>query len=305
MDVLFPPRALVAFLLVALLSLCPARAQDSTAPDSTTAVSDAEPLLRITLADGSDLIGRVERETETALQFRTASGVRIDVPKDRIRARAVLEGRLVDGVYRRLDPNRTRLLFAPTARPLGSGEGYVSVYQVFVPFAAVGVGEHVSLAGGVSLLPFSSTQLIYAAPKISFARSRQTSFALGAFVGTTIGEATGEGFGGIVYGLGTFGESDAAVTAGGGVAFGDGEVFTEQPVFIAGGEYQLSGSVKLLSENYVFVGDGTTTVLSGGIRLFGDNLAASLGLFTSPEVIDDGGGFPFLPFVSFAYNFNQ
>ena len=88
-----------------------------------------------------------------------------------------------------------------------------------------------------------------------------------------------------------------------------------------GGEVQLSNSVKLLTENYLFpyeehtylydAGTGTyeerwetryEPVFSGGIRFFGQQLAADLALFTSPDLFGNGEGFPFIPWLGFAYN---
>ena len=76
---------------------------------------------------------------------------------------------------------------------------------------------------------------------------------------------------------------------------------------LVGGEHQLSNSTKLLSENYLYLGDEVTIIFSGGIRFFNDTLAADLGLFSSPDLIGaiGGGGFPFVPWLGFAYNFSN
>jgi hypothetical protein len=44
------------------------------------------------------------------------------------------------------DPNYSRLLFAPTGRPLKKGDGYFSDYEVLFPGLAVGLTDHVSQA---------------------------------------------------------------------------------------------------------------------------------------------------------------
>ena len=78
-------------------------------------------------------------------------------------------------------------------------------------------------------------------------------------------------------------------------AFSDEGVFTEQPVFVAGGEYQVSDHVKFLSENYVFMGEGSNVLFSGGIRFFGDNLAAGLSFISFSNLLSDAEGFPLFP----------
>ena len=86
---------------------------------------------------------------------------------------------------------------------------------------------------------------------------------------------SGEG-GGLLFGVGTFGRPERAVTVGLGVAFDDDT--RSDPVIMVGGELQLSNFVKLLSENYVVLGVEDAVVVSGGIRFFGDRLAADLAL---------------------------
>ena len=103
---------------------------------------------------------------------------------------------------------------------------------------------------------------------------------------------------GIVYGVGTYGSHDAALTAGLGWGFAEGEV-SNKPVLMLGGELRVSNSVKLLTENWF--PPGTDIFLySFGIRFFGESLAADLGFIGSSK---GWGGFPFIPWLGFAYNF--
>ncbi len=77
-------------------------------------------------------------------------------------------------------------------------------------------------------------------------------------------------------------------------------------VIMAGGELQLSNSIKLITENYVGFGDGSTGGIgSGGVRFFGDQIAVDLALFRPFGSGDDWAGFPFVPYVGFAYNFGR
>jgi hypothetical protein len=52
-----------------------------------------------------------------------------------------------------LDPNYSRLLFAPTGRPLRAGDGYFSDYELLFPGVAYGLTDNVTLAGGVAIVP--------------------------------------------------------------------------------------------------------------------------------------------------------
>lgn len=268
-------------------------------PEVDAQAAEEAPPVRVVLTDGSRHVGHIEREDDAEVVLRTLSGVTMTIPRAQIvRIEPAEVVRRGDAVLR-ADPNHTRLLFAPTARALQSGEGYVALYQIFLPFVAVGVSDAVALAGGLSLLPGVSEQLVYAAPKVTPYRRGDLAVAVGAFAATIT--ASEGGVGGIVYAVGTKGGPSAAVSFGAGFLFGGGD-FIETPILLLGGEYQVSNNVKLLSENYVIPAAENLAIVSGGIRFIGDRLAGDFGLFTSPEVITEGG-LPFFPWLSFAYNF--
>lgn len=265
---------------------------------------DTTQVVRIILVDGTVVVGQVLAEDATTVQFRTTSGVTLQIPAAQVRRREVLppEGQ---GRFGRLDPNRTRLLFASTARPLPSGKGYVGVYEVFFPFVGVGVADRLTLAGGMSLLPGASEQLFYLAPKLTVLQTPRTHVAAGVIAAGATGQ---RGLAGIFYGNGTFGSQEKAVTLGLGFAFLSEELeddndieVSDTPMLLFGGELQLSNSLKLLTENYVVPAIDEAALLSAGVRFFGDRLAADLGLFTSPAAWGDVD-FPFVPWVGFIYN---
>jgi hypothetical protein len=217
--------------------------------------SRSERLQRITLRDGSEIIGRVEFKDSGSIRFKTLSNITMTIPKREVKEVELLSGEVVGGGYRRADPNQTRLLFAPNARSLKAGQGYFSAYEIFFPFVAVGVTDFVALAGGMTLFPGASDQLFYLAPKIRAIHVQNLDLA-----------------GGMLYLNSTSGS----------------------------GETRVSNSVKLITENWI-PPNSHVSLLSFGIRFFGDNLAADLG-FIYPAG-SDISGFPFLPWLGFAYNF--
>lgn len=258
--------------------------------------------VRVTLQDGTSHIGVVEEESGEEIHLLTLNGVRITIPRNQVRSVNPYEGQMRGGQLLRPDPNYTRLLFGPTARPLGSGHGYVAAYELFLSFIGVGAGDAVNLAGGITLIPGLEGQFIYAAPKVTLLNKPRASVAAGVFAGTFLGDIEDEDIpiGGIFYGVATIGRPDAALTFGAGYGFTD-EDTADRPVLMLGGEYQVSSVIKLLTENYMVPGEEDSILLSGGIRFFGDRLAADLAFFTMPTVFE--GGFPFFPWLGFAYNF--
>lgn len=263
--------------------------------------TDSSPMVCLELRDGSSLVGQIVGKTDSTIILRRPSGQQLTFRQSEVVSREQLKGRVTgEGTFVRRDPNRTRLFFGPTARPLGSGNGYVSSFQIFVPFVAVGAGARTTLAGGTIPLPGAFLRAFYLAPKVTILNRPEASVAVGALHATVV-EA---GSGGLVYGVGTLGRSEAAVTVGLGFAYATGGGFNDRPALVLGGELQLSNSVKLISENYIVVGSEVSPLVSGGVRLFGSNLAGSLGLATTPRVIGETDiSFPFFPVLSFAYNF--
>jgi len=254
-------------------------------------------IYRIILYDGTKLTGTIEKENETTIYFKTLADLPIEIPRSQIRSKKLLSGKIVKGKYYREDPNHTRLLFAPTARSLKSGQGYFSVYEIFFSFIAIGATDFLTLADGVSLFPFTTKQLVYLAPKVRVLHLQRFDLA-GGVLYMNIAGGDFEG-GGLVYGVGTYGTSQWGVTFG--LAYGfSGDDFANKPVFMLGGEYQVSNYVKLISDNW-FPPESDIAFLSVGIRLFGEHLAADFALIHPAGA--DITGFPFFPWIGFAYNF--
>ena len=254
-----------------------------------------EGTVRVELVDGTTHLGVVGGETDSSIVLLTQSGLSMTIPVEQIVEITSVAGKQ----YYRMDPNRTRLLFAPTARAIGSGTGYIAVYEIFVPFAAVGAGNRVTLAGGLTINP-GEGRLLYAVPKVTVFERNDVSVAVGGLGVAYLGD--GSESVGMLFGVGTFGDPSGAVTAGFAFGYFDGR-FGKNPALLLGGEYQVSNMIKLLTENYLFVGTEDGLLVSGGVRFFGDDLAADLGLFTIPALMDDLEGFPFFPWLGFAFNF--
>lgn len=302
------------FLLVcATLLLAPTAVSQQTVPADTTA------LVTVEMVDGSRFVGVVIAQTADQLTLRTPAGAEVTIPRSEIRRTVPYAGRLTEAGLRPDDPNRTRLLFAPTARPLGAGEGYLAVYQVILPFVGVGLTDRISVAGGTVLFPEAFGRVWYAAPRVTVLEQEQLAVALGVLgVATFLDSDTNTA--GVGYVVATYGNEQRSLTGGVGIGFADTEVGDGVAIML-GGEYQLSRSVKFVSENYlipyretVFVGGPVVDVwryeeqrryepvFSGGLRFFGEHLAADLALFTFPALIRETS-FPFIPWVGFAYNF--
>jgi hypothetical protein len=294
--------------IVGIALLTAAAGASSLTAQVPAGVTVSDTTWRIELTDGSTLIGQVVATTPERITIRTATGVTVELQRGQIRSMSVARGTVRDGVLWGDDPNRTRLFFAPTGRMLPRGEGYVGVFQFLFPFAATAVTDNVTLAGGTPIFPEAIGRVWYFAPKVGTALGPRSSVAGGviafADLSATLSDDL-ESFG-LLYLVGTHGTDDNALTAAVGWGF-SGADLQNRPAFMAGGETRIGPRLKLLSENYLITyrdagGDKTeiATLVSGGLRFFGERLSADAGL------VAGGAESEFLcclPMVNFVYNF--
>lgn len=290
---------LLCFTLISIIMFCYAIA---TFAQENIEVPE---IYRIELKDGSVFVGNIVSETDTEIRFKTTVNIEVTIPKSQIRKKEMVSGQMVGGELWRADPNRTRLFFAPTGRALRAGQGYFSVYQIFFPFIAVGVTNFLAISGGVSLFPGASSQLLYLAPKITPVQVDKFDLSAGVlYIRIPDGDNGDEdevNSAGIIFGVGSYGTEKAALTVGIGFGYAGDDV-ADKPVFAVGGEVRVSRKVKLMTENWL-IPDSEVQIVSFGLRFFGENLAADFAL-----VYPAGGeieGFPFFPWIGFAYNFGS
>jgi hypothetical protein len=296
-------RALLAAAMLLLGGLVsPASAQPVPQPVRPPAVSDT--VWQVQLSDGSTVIGRVVSVQGERFTLETTTGVRVELSPTQVRRIEPLRGRIVNGEAWFDDPNVTRLFFSPTGRALEAGEGYFSVFQLFLPFVSYGITDRITISGGTPILPEVIGRVFYLAPKVTIVDAPTTQLAAGVFAlfATGLDADIDLGTAGLLYGVGTFGTRDRAATIGAAWPFyaasGESEIGND-PLLMFGAETRVSRRVKLITENYFVLG-ASGGVLSGGARFFGERLSADAGLGLG---YGDGGGFCCVPLVNFVYNF--
>jgi hypothetical protein len=254
---------------------------------------------RLILNDGSELLVNLERARNDTLIVTMLNGLQLDVPDDKILDLEETTVEKIEGTYYRTDPNRSRLLFAPTAHKLEAGSGYLADYFIFFPTIAYGITDFLSLSGGISLLPGAVSQLLYLAPKLTFSITPKFGVAAG-FLYLGIPNETDDLT--LGYAVVTSGDHRRSLTLGSGFSLTP-DVNTGF-ILLVGGQTQISKNAKLISENWLFTGNETTLLFSGGVRFFGEKLAVDLALISSEEAFESDG-FPFMPWVDFSYFFKR
>jgi hypothetical protein len=248
----------------------------------------------VEMLGGDSLSGVLVESSNDSVTIRDLQGVVTIIPRARIRS--IRNTR--DVRFRMADPNRSRLLFGPTARPIGAGNGYFALYEIFFSFLGVGIGPDFNLAGGLTLVPAAPEQVLYAAPKLSLFHSGSAAAAVGVLAMKIPGVDKSAG---LVYGVTTFGQPASGVTLGLAYGYYGGD-FGKNPVLMLGYEAQLSDFAKFITENYLIAGE--TTLLSAGLRVFGSRFSADLAMVTSLDLVDNDG-LPFIPWLGIALNFGE
>jgi hypothetical protein len=285
-------RSILVAVLAIVLTFAPAPlpAQDATGP-----------VQEIELTDGSRVVGRIVSSSDQRVVIETVGGVRMEVDPAQIRTMREVQGRVVGGALWPEDPNATRLFFSPTARAVPAGQGYFGVFELFLPFIAYGVTDRLTISGGTPIIPDAIGEVFYLAPKLEVVRTPTASAAIGVFALFATQNAF-DGTVGLLYGVGTFGPPDGAVTIGATVPFyaasGESDIGSN-PAIMVGGEFRTGRRTKFLTESF-FVPGESGALVSAGMRFFGERLSADFGL---------GAGFGFgesfccLPLVNFVYTF--
>ena len=281
---------LSACALVATIVL-PAVAHAQTPPD-IPAPSDT--IYEVRLGDGSVIFARIVELDPERVAFETVGGGRLDVARSAIRALRPARGQAVEGEFWTEDPGGTRLFFTSTGRSLERGEAYVGTYVVILPFAAVGVTDRFTIVGGAPVL-LGELEPFYLGPKMQVLRRTEAQVSLGTLAFFVDHEVVG-----VAYGVGTFGNTDDAVSAGIGYFYSGDEVVNE-PAFMVGGETRVSRRIKLIAENYILP-EEVGVILSGGVRVIGDRFNTEIGILAG--VSGDEAGCC-VPLINFSYSFGR
>ncbi|UYZ58096.1 hypothetical protein [Hymenobacter latericus] len=221
----------------------------------------------VELRSGNSFVGTLAASRPAALEFTTRDLGRITVQRDNIRSMQPLT---VEQTRRGWDPvgNGTRLFFAPTARMLRKGEGYVQDVNIFLIGANYGITDYFSVGALVPVLPGTQLSLVALTPKVGVPVTEKVNLAAGVLFVTGFGSSAG-----IAYGAGTYGTADQNATLGLGYLFAEGEV-ESSPVVLVGGAARISRRISLVNETYIF--DGGLGGLAG-VRMAAARLSGSLG----------------------------
>ena len=303
-------RSVLSWALAAALVAASPSAADEVA-------SDPEDLMTVVLKDGGRLVGTIVAEDEAAITLKTASGLELRLLRDAIKS--VDRGKRVDdgnGLLR-ADPNDTRLMFSPTGRPLGRGDGYVSNHYVIFPGFGYGLTKNLAVGGGFSTMPGLGLdeQVFYVTAQAGWRVSEKAAFSFGgAYAAGPAWED--DAAAALAYGVTTFGRPDRSLTLGlalaslrneeyhydsDGYFIGSTKSWRSEPIVMVGGSVRVARRLALVTENWLRVSEPLSESAYGlALRFFSDRISVDAGFVIVREVVEEG--FP-IPWLSFSYHF--
>ena len=249
----------------------------------------------IQMENGEEFNGELINKDENELSLKTQNGqVNLLVAK-------VKKIKKVDydfSKFRFENPNKTRYFFAPSAVPLGKGEGYYQNVLLTANSINYGITKNISIGGGIEFISTVLGEPIwFLNPKVGFPIAKNLHIGGGVLL-AGIG---GSGGLGLTYGVVTYGTSDTNISIGLGRNFKGGG---GTPIVISG-TARLSNNISLLTENYIlplgFEGDRSRGTFGiHGIRILAKKNTFDIGAMVIPELINF---IPALPYVGFTRHF--
>ena len=229
----------------------------------------------VELGTGTTFVGVLKAQRTDELDFQTVDLGLVTVLRANIKSMEILtaaqQGRGWEPVG-----NGTRIFFAPTARNLRRGEGYVQNISIFLLGANYGITDNFSLGVLVPVLPGSGLTGLAVTPKLTLPITEKFRTGVGALY-----FISSDGSAGVAYGAATYGSADNNATLGVGYLVSSDGIAGDSPVVVVGGAARISRRFSLLNETYF--GNGFFAGLAG-VRVSGSRVSGSLGLLYAQEL---------------------
>ncbi len=283
--------------LVFLILAVPVAARTGAKNSQPTPISASERLDEILLKDGSILTGHILAEDTIQVVIEIEGIGRLEVPRDRIKDILRAGSRL----GARIDPDRNSILLTPTAETLPKGSQYFRSFELLFLNYGVAVTDNLNLSMACFFPVSPNWNFLALGAKWRVLDRGEELLGL-AVTGSYLIAPNDQTFStlGMVLGVG-----DAHRSLNMAIDYGVDEDGESGERIMLGGDWQFSRKMKLITEwgssAMIFSGgdDDFDGFLTFGFRIFGDDMAFTLGAFR-PLIEGDMDGFFGLPMVMFS-----
>ena len=288
---------LYIFLLLFPYAICICQEPAQTHPETKIVV--------IAILDGTEIIGIIQKETESTYSVKSPAGLLTEIPKTSVAKISTFEGKIINGKIYFPDPNKSMYLFAPSAFPIGHNKSYCRDFCLFFPSYNRGLTNTVSLQAGAFVFPgadFSTTPIVLSG-KISLPPIGQTQIAGGVMYISFPAQSDVSFGGGFAFGTATLGNRFSHLSSSLGWGFFQVEnrwEFQSEPIIVLSGNYRISNSIAFVGEWWRFPGSdlGETPFMISG-RFIGRKIAVDIGVITTLHSVGFG-----IPLLNFTYHFH-
>ena len=255
----------------------------------------------ISLNDGSQITGSITSETEVDYTIETISGIVMTIPKNIVTEIETYKGVIKEGKLYNPDPNKSIYIFSPSAFPIGKGNKYFRDFWIIFPSMNFGLSDIFSLQIGGIWVPGISVDQIPLIGSIKASIFQQGKLSLASGVMYAKISDVGAGF---VFATGTYGNNfnHTSLSLGWGYSKFENEWnFMDRPIAVIAGNYRLSQSFALVTENWIWPKLAFDEIpFSLSIRFLGKNISFDVGAVIILTLLEEG--LP-IPLINFTYHF--
>lgn len=286
----------------------PAQPAAASGPAAAAPAAPAQrTFVKVILKSGQETEGWIASRTAENLVLDLPGGGQMTLPMASVASVSERKDVTVraDGEVWPEDRNRTRYLMSPSAFMLRAGEGYFSQKELLFSEVGYGITDFLTISVGAAI-PFwfvSEGFNVIGGLKLGVSLSEILRLSAGASIWWIPAGDPDVSFG-LLTGTVTVGTTNLnlSVSAGFPYTLVSGAEDVGNAVFIVAGNWRLSRTLALVTENWILLDstawDTTTPMINSLVlRIFGDRIAVDVGLIIVPEA-----SFP-PPWLAFTYNF--
>ncbi|MEI6508841.1 MAG: hypothetical protein WCO54_10175 [Bacteroidota bacterium] len=291
----------INLLFICLISFVVTNAQTNDSLNSkkdTTKIENSNPNAEITFKDGNILRGRIIKQTESFIIFKSDIAGEVTIPTEKILNIKFFDNNHTGNqqVYINL---ASRYFFSPSAINMKKGDGYYQNTWFSLSTFNYAFTNYFTLGGGFELFTLlSGHPLFMITPKVSVPITKNLHIGGGyMYIGILGDNMTKSFFGNIAYGNFTLGNEDANIS----MNVGTNIKYGGKPVYTINAFIKVSPKFGFMTENWIIpTASEYYSIYSLGGRIIGRKNLFDFALITNSEIAQN---IPAIPYLTYTLRF--